>query len=256
MEKLKVLDKSNPGLIVLTEDDGFVKCLCISNNKITFSKKDISNTGSVEWKECLLDAVISNPQISNSKYINIVLEIEPSRNLGILGFIRNLKIILHPFIGIDTIIYPSYITELPRKNENFDTFLTHYLDIKNNDYDGEADLVFYIGSVDKKYREKRGLLSIEEILQICEKINYVKGSKISLTFGICDSKLNCRDVCKLFDKEKFSITLFILDEFLKGVLDELANELRSDGFEVLINKEYLISDYTEKLKYNERKEGI
>ena len=136
---------------------------------------------------------------------------EPTLNPNILDFIEfELSDLIRSKVDAN-IIVPSISTMLPRNKAAVADFLQRYCRIKNEVYDGNADLQFSICTTDETLRRsiyKNTSLSLAEIAEIGASLPLPKGNKYRLNFPITkDSVIDPEVIDKLFDKNKFEIKL-------------------------------------------------
>jgi 23S rRNA (adenine2503-C2)-methyltransferase len=135
---------------------------------------------------------------------------EPTFNKDVLSHAKGLKEIVRKFVDIKT-IHPVLSTMMPKSNKNLIYYLNSWVDIKNNDYDGNAGLQLSINSTNEEQRKNMfsdNCLSLEEISKIFNDIESPKGRKYALNFALADGyEVNYKKISDLFDKNKFMIKI-------------------------------------------------
>lgn len=131
---------------------------------------------------------------------------EPTWNPAVLEVAKNIREQIYPFLG-DSLVHQVISTMLPKHNKNLYTFLSDWINIKNEVYKGDAGLQFSINSTDDKQRDylfSGNSLSLDEIAEIGRELPMPKGRKYALNFALADDSIIVgKRLCKLFDPEKF-----------------------------------------------------
>lgn len=136
---------------------------------------------------------------------------EPTLNKSLLTFIEfYLREMILKKVDADEIV-PYISTVLPKNAPAVKEWLLDYCRIKNEVYNGKAELQFSITTTDEKLRNvllHNMSLSLKEIAEIGDSLPYPKGNKYRLNFPITkDSIVEADVIAKLFDKDKFAIKL-------------------------------------------------
>ena len=112
--------------------------------------------------------------------------------------------------------HPVISTMLPKSNNNLESFILDWCNLKNLQLKGEAGLQFSINSTDEKQRNEQFnnmSLSLKEISEISNKLPMPLGRKYTLNFAVTkDTILDADLLTKLFDKEKFIVKLTPIHE--------------------------------------------
>lgn len=160
-----------------------------------------------------INTILDNVGTTHTQYfgIDFMRMGEPILNDNILDFIEfELIKLIRSKVDAD-IIVPAISTMLPRNRDAAANFLQRYCRIKNEIYDGNAELEFGICSTDESIRKsiyKNMSLPLEEIAKISESLPMPKGNKYKLDFHITkDSIIDPDIIDRLFDKNKFEIKL-------------------------------------------------
>jgi len=155
--------------------------------------------------------IIENTGTSNTKLFAVDFSRcgEPTLNDNLLEFlefdlIRTVSKKMHA-----DVIIPTISTMMPSDLAKTKKFLMEYCRIKNEVYDGNAELQISVSSTDENVRKfifGNKAMSLEDIAFICHLLPMPKGSKYYLTFPIAKSSIiDAKLINKLFDKNKFAI---------------------------------------------------
>lgn len=163
----------------------------------------------------LLNQVVSclqlHPEVTATKRLNIHFARmgEPTFNYDVLYFTWVMRHDLKKYIG-RSLIHPVVSTMLPRKNKFLNEFLSEWMEIKNYHFRGDAGLQFSINSTNDSERDimfSGNSLSLDEISEIGEALDFPKGRKITLNFAVADWEIDAEKLRDLFNPEKFIIKL-------------------------------------------------
>lgn len=168
---------------------------------------------SVDDLKYQIRTILENVGTTHTRYFGVDFTRmgEPTLNGNILDFIEfELTKLVRSEINADLIV-PAISTMLPKSKDFAADFLQRYCRIKNEVYDGNADLQLSICSTDEIVRRrlyKNMALPLEEIAKIGASLPMPKGSKYKLDFPITKESIIDPDVIdRLFDKNKFEIKL-------------------------------------------------
>lgn len=155
----------------------------------------------------ILTGIELHPEVQATKRLNIHFARmgEPTFNGNVLLAAMGIRKVIRPFIG-RSLVHPVVSTMLPRNNRNLNSFLNEWVDIKNNDYRGDAGLQFSINSTNNKEREfmfNGNALPIEEIGNIGKILDSPKGRKYCLNFALAEYEINAEKLRDLFNPRKF-----------------------------------------------------
>lgn len=157
----------------------------------------------------VLTAIYQHPEIKHTKRLNIHFARmgEPTWNSEVLEAAGMfIPIEVKKVLG-NSLIHPVVSTMLPKHNKNLNSFLSDWVYIKNEIYDGDAGLQFSINSTDDKQREylfSGNSLSLEEIAKIGRSLPLPVGRKYALNFALADNSIiDGKRLRELFDPEKF-----------------------------------------------------
>lgn len=160
-----------------------------------------------------VNTILDNVGSTHTRYFNVdfMRMGEPTLNDNILDFIEfDLIKLVRSKVDADVIV-PAISTMLPRNKAQVTKFLQRYCRIKNEIYDGNADLQFSICTTDADTRKniyKNMSLSLQEIAEIGASLPMPKGNKYRLNFPITkDTVIDASLIDSLFDKNKFEIKL-------------------------------------------------
>ena len=170
-----------------------------------------------------LNTIIDTNYVSNTKYleINFIRMGEPTNNSDVLKFIENdlIKIVSEK-IDVEEIV-PNISTMLPKNKARTEKFILKYCKIKNDTYNGNAQLQFSIHSTDNKVRNELmsgKSLELEDISDIASKMPTPKGMKYALNFAVGNSLVvDVAKIDKWFDKDKFMVKLTPIHETYNAV---------------------------------------
>ncbi len=168
---------------------------------------------SVDDLKYQLETIFDNVGSKHTQYfgVDFMRMGEPTMNNNVLDFIEfDLIDLIRSKVDAD-IIVPALSTMFPRNKAAVSDFLQRYCRIKNEVYDGHADLELSICTTDEVIRKnlyKNMSLSLEQIAEICASLPMPKGNKYRLSFPITkDSVIDPDVIDRLFDKNKFEIKL-------------------------------------------------
>lgn len=157
-------------------------------------------------------ALSMHPEITATKRLNIHFARmgEPTWNPDVLQCARDIKKAIRPYIG-RSLVHPVVSTMLPKNNKNLIPFLQDWIDIKNNDYRGDAGLQFSINSTDDEQRDylfSGNSLSLKEISEIGRLLPDPVGRKYALNFALADDTIIDADrLAELFSPHKFMVKI-------------------------------------------------
>ena len=144
------------------------------------------------------------------------------------------------------------IKMMPKNNKDLIWFLNEWMDIKNDTYRGDAGLQFSINSTNDNERNEmfnNNSLSLEEISNIANDLDFPRGRKLTLNFALADYEINARTLVNLFDPKKFICKLTPMhvtcsckdnniltsDGYSKFTpYQKVEQELKSMGFDVIV----------------------
>lgn len=167
--------------------------------------------------------------ISNTKRLNIHYARmgEPTWNPKVLKVTKVLHEELKDIIG-NSLIHPVISTMLPKRNSGLVKFLTEWMDIKNNLYDGNAGLQFSINSTsdtERNHMFSGNSLSLSEISNIGKSLEFPKGRKVTLNFAVAGYEIDAVKLKELFDPTKFVVKLTPMHKTHAA----LSNDIRTTG---------------------------
>lgn len=164
-----------------------------------------------DLKNQVVCGLLLHPEIKSTKRLNVHFARmgEPTFNQDVLHFTRNMMKELHPFIG-RSFIHPVVSTMLQKNNKYLHKFLNEWIDIKNNDYSGEAGLQLSINSTSDDERNlmfSGNSVSLQEASEIGKMLDFPIGRKITLNFAVADYEIDAVKLRELFDPQKFIVKL-------------------------------------------------
>lgn len=158
--------------------------------------------------EQILTAIRQHPEVKHTKRLNIHYARmgEPTWNRNVIDNAARLRNIVEPYIG-DSLVHPVVSTMLPKHNKDLYTFLSDWVYVKNNIFNGDAGLQFSINSTDNEQREylfSGNSLSLEDIAEIGRELPMPLGRKYALNFALADNSIiDGKRLRELFDPQKF-----------------------------------------------------
>lgn len=157
-------------------------------------------------------ALACHPEVTATKRLNIHFARmgEPTWNNDVLRCAKDIRKVVRPYIG-RSLVHPVVSTMLPKANKNLIPFLKEWVDIKNNDYRGDAGLQFSINSTNDAQREylfSGNSLSLAEISEIGRLLPDPIGRKYALNFALSDDTIiEAAKLAELFSPHKFMVKI-------------------------------------------------
>lgn len=182
----------------------------------------------------VLTAIKYHPEVKHTKRLNIHFARmgEPTWNPNVLEAAKRMREFINPLLG-DSLVHQVVSTMLPKQNKNLYTFLSDWVHIKNEVYNGDAGLQFSINSTDDKQREylfSGNSLSLDEIAEIGRKLPMPKGRKYALNFALADdSIIDGKRLRELFSPDKFMCKITPLHRTASCEQNGIAT---TDGYEL------------------------
>lgn len=167
---------------------------------------------------------------------------EPTWNPAVLELSRNLKDILSSRTDQHK-IHPVISTMLPKNNSNLKEFITEWIRIKNDVFDGNAGLQFSINSTNDEERNTMfsgNALNLNEIPNYVPDLTGLKGRKIILNFAVANYEIDPNKLLKYFSPEYYLIKLTPMHKTNSAA----NNNIETDG------------DYTTIYPYQEHEENL
>ncbi len=192
---------------------------------------------SLEDLACQIDTIINNTGSAHTKIFEVDFTRmgEPTLNPHVNEFIET---VLREHIAQKVeaeIVYPSISTMMP-KEPNVAKHLQDFCRIKNEVYDGNADLQISMDTTDEALRKKlfHGLsMSLDSIAEVAKTLPLPKGKKYALNFAVTkDSVIDASVIDRLFDKEKFLIKLTPLHKTFNAIDNGFKVTTEYTSFEV------------------------
>ena len=165
-----------------------------------------------------IQTILDNVDATHTKCFNVdfMRMGEPSLNSTILDFIEFELINLIRSKKDADVIVPTISTMLPKNKKLVTDFLQRYCRIKNEVYDGNAELQFSISTTDEDVRNrlyKNLSLPLKDIAEIAASLPMPKGNKYRLNFPVTkDTIVEAAVIDKLFDKDKFEVKITPIHE--------------------------------------------
>lgn len=182
----------------------------------------------------VLTATKYHSEVKHTKRLNIHFARmgEPTWNPNVLEAARRMREFISPILG-DSLVHQVVSTMLPKNNKNLYSFLSDWVYIKNEVYNGDAGLQFSINSTDDKQRDylfSGNSLSLDEIAEIGRALPMPKGRKYALNFALADdSIIDGKRLRELFDPKKFMCKITPLHRTASCEQNGIAT---TDGYEL------------------------
>lgn len=212
-----------------------------------------------DLKNQIITGLSLHPEVTSTKRLNVHYARmgEPTWNTEVLDFTRNMRKELYPYIG-RSLIHPVISTMLPKGNKILNEYLNEWMDIKNDNFRGDAGLQFSINSTSDIEREDMfngSSLSLNEISDIGKMLVMPNGRKITLNFAVADYEVNAEKLRDLFSPSKFIVKLTpmhkthsALENGIETIGDyttmypyrHIEEELKKSGFDALV---FIASEY-------------
>lgn len=170
-----------------------------------------------------INTILDNAGTASTGYfrVDFMRMGEPTLNREVLNFIEfDLQKEIKAKVDARLIV-PCISTMMPKNNKEISQWLPEYCRIKNEIYDGNAELQLSISSTDEECRRqifKNCALSLKEISEIAKSLPSPKGSKYYLNFPITkDTIIDAKVIDSLFDKSRFAIKLTPMHETFNAI---------------------------------------
>ena len=212
-----------------------------------------------DLKNQIVTGLSLHPEVTNTKRLNVhyARMEEPTWNEEVLHFTYNMRDELAPCIG-DSLIHPVVSTMMPKNNRKLESFLSDWMYLKNEVFDGDAGLQFSINSTsneERKYMFSGSSLALEDISEIGKRLVMPKGRKITLNFAVANYEVDAERLLELFDPKKFVVKLTPMHKthtaLENGIetdgdyttmypYQHIEEDLKKAGFDVLV---FIASEY-------------
>lgn len=207
-----------------------------------------------DLKNQILSGLSLHPEITSTKRLNIHYARmgEPSWNNNVINFSKDVRKIIRPYIG-RSLVHPVISTMLPKNNKFLNEFLNAWVDIKNDDFRGDAGLQFSINSTSDSIREEifsGNSHTLQEISEIGKMLDMPKGRKYALNFALADNfEVDAEKLRDLFNPNKFMVKITPIHDTnsckqnniitSRGYFDykpyrQVEQNLKDKGFDVLV----------------------
>jgi 23S rRNA (adenine2503-C2)-methyltransferase len=174
-----------------------------------------------------------HPEVTSCDRLNVHFARmgEPSWNPDVIKCAKTLKFLYPGFI-----VHPVVSTMLPKDNKNLHGFLSDWIHIKNDVYDGNAGLQFSINSTDEVERAEMfsgNCMSLEQISCMMDTLPHPKGRKITLNFALANYTIDPITLLNFFDPDDYIIKLTPMHglETPQGY-EKIADDCRNAGYDV------------------------
>lgn len=206
-----------------------------------------------DLKGQIIAALKLHPEVTATKRLNVHYARmgEPTWNRNVIDFTKNMLKELRPYIG-RSIVHPVISTMMPKNNKGLIEFLNDWMILKNYDFRGQAGLQFSINSTNDDERAKMfsgNSLTLKEISDIGEGLDFPVGRKITLNFAVADYEIDAVKLRQLFDPKKFMVKLTPMHKTQSCTEHDIATDgdyttfvpyahhekaLKEQGFDVLV----------------------
>lgn len=153
----------------------------------------------------ILSGLDLHPEVTSTQRLNIHFARmgEPSWNPEVLDCARWLKEEIDPVHKV----HPVISTIMPKRNLQIKKFISDWLDIKNNLYQGNAGLQISINSTnedERSYMFNHNALELYEIADLMKGLDdNLMGRKITLNFAVADYEIDPEVLLEYFDPAKY-----------------------------------------------------
>lgn len=164
-----------------------------------------------DMKEQVITALSLHPDVTATKRLNVHFARmgEPTFNPDVLAFSRNIRREVYDSVG-RSLVHPVISTMMPKHNGNLFPFLQDWMEIKNDNFRGDAGLQLSINSTSDVEREvmfSGNSHKLETIAQMGRDLSKPKGRKITLNFAVADYEIDADKLRYLFSPDKFIVKL-------------------------------------------------
>lgn len=211
----------------------------------------------------MLDQILSclslHPEVTATKRLNIHYARmgEPTWNRDVLELTKYVRKEIRPYIG-RSLVHPVISTMLPKNNHMLMEYLNEWMDIKNENFCGDAGLQFSINSTNNIERDTMfsgNACSIEEASEIGKALAFPKGRKITLNFAVADYEIDAEKLRDYFNPNKFLVKLTPMHKTRTAIENDIKTKgdytsiypyrqieenLKAVGFDVLV---FIASEY-------------
>lgn len=212
-----------------------------------------------DLKNQIITGLSLHSEVNSTKRLNVHYARmgEPTWNEEVLHFTYNMRDELAPRIG-DSLIHPVVSTMMPKNNRKLESFLSDWMYLKNEVFDGDAGLQFSINSTsneERKYMFSGSSLALEDISEIGKRLVMPKGRKITLNFAVANYEVDAERLLELFDPKKLVVKLTPMHKthtaLENGIetdgdyttmypYQHIEEDLKKAGFDVLV---FIASEY-------------
>jgi len=212
-----------------------------------------------DMKSQIITSLSLHPEVTSTKRLNVHYARmgEPTWNENVLKFSHNMRHELYPYIG-RSLIHPVISTMCPKHNGLLSEFISEWIDIKNDEFRGDAGLQLSINSTNNDERDNmfsNNCLSIEQIADMMKYKPSPKGRKYTLNFAIAGYEIDAKKLTDLFNPVDFIIKLTPMHKTASALKNEIKTqgdyttyypyqqhekELKDAGFDVLV---FIASEY-------------
>jgi 23S rRNA (adenine2503-C2)-methyltransferase len=206
-----------------------------------------------DLKQQIITGLSTHPNVKSTKRLNIHYARmgEPTWNYNVIGFTKEIKKELYPYIG-DSLIHPVISTMMPKGNRFLRNFLEDWMYIKNRLFNGDAGLQFSINSTSDKERNEMfngNSIDLKSIAYIGKQIQFPEGRKITLNFAVAGYEIDANKLKSLFDPKKFVVKLTPMHKTSSALQNDIKTtgdyttfypykhieeQLKAVGFDVLV----------------------
>lgn len=175
------------------------------------------NAGAEDMKY-QLSTIFENEAINETDCMEIRFDRngEPTYNMAVISFIKNeLQDFIKDHVKTNN-IKPVLYTMMPNDNPNLERFLRDFVLIKNNIYNGNADLILSVNTTDDIERNKQRTgyaCSLFQMSRMLQSLPMPEGGKYILRFAVTkDTVIDEKLLTRLFNTNKWKVQLTIASE--------------------------------------------
>jgi len=157
-------------------------------------------------------AVALHPEVVSTSRLNVHFARmgEPTWNMNVLAAGLALRDMIDGFR-----VHPVVSTMMPQVNKTLQDFLSAWMTLKNNHYDGEAGLQLSINTTDEAARERQfggSAHRLGRIAEIMAALPAPRGRKVALNFALTDDPIDAELLAYLFPPDRFMCKLTPIHE--------------------------------------------
>lgn len=212
-----------------------------------------------DLKSQIITGLSLHPEVMTTKRLNIHYARmgEPTWNQNVINFTRNMRKELYPFIG-KSLIHPVISTMCPAHNKNLSEFISDWIEIKNEDFRGDAGMQLSINSTNEQERcdmFSGNAITLKEISDMMKYKPSPKGRKYTLNFAVAGYEIDAIKLAEMFNPSDFIVKLTPMHKTSAAINNDIKTQgdyttlypyqkaeedLKKAGFDVLV---FIASEY-------------